>query len=133
MMLLKCCTHYIGKFGKLSNSHRTGKGQFGKGQFSFQFQRKAIAKNSATTVKKLCLFYILTSLCLKFSKLALNMNQKLPDVQAELQGAEEPQIKLTTFIESWKKQRNSKETSNAASLTMLKPLTGWIRKTVKNS
>ena len=34
MMLLKCCTQYASKFGKLSSDHRTG-----KGQFSFQSQR----------------------------------------------------------------------------------------------
>ena len=28
MMLLKCCTQYDSKFGKLSDGHRTGKGQF---------------------------------------------------------------------------------------------------------
>ena len=28
MMLWKCCTQYASKFGKLSNGHRTGKGQF---------------------------------------------------------------------------------------------------------
>ena len=39
MMLLKCCTQYASKFGKLSSGHRTG-----KGQFSFQSQRKAIPK-----------------------------------------------------------------------------------------
>ena len=37
MMLWKCCTQYANKFGKLSSGHRTG-----KGQFSFQFQIKAI-------------------------------------------------------------------------------------------
>ena len=36
----KCCTQYAGKFGKLSSGHRTG-----KGQFSFQSQRKAMPKN----------------------------------------------------------------------------------------
>ena len=36
MMLLKCCTQYARKSGKLSSGHRTG-----KGQFSFQSQRKA--------------------------------------------------------------------------------------------
>ena len=30
-----CCTQYASKFGKLSSGHRTG-----KGQFSFQFQKK---------------------------------------------------------------------------------------------
>ena len=28
MMLLKCCTKYVTKFGKLSSGHRTGKGVF---------------------------------------------------------------------------------------------------------
>ena len=27
-MLLKCCTQYANKFGKLSSGHRTGKGVF---------------------------------------------------------------------------------------------------------
>ena len=27
-MLLKCCTQYVSKFGKFSNGHRTGKGDF---------------------------------------------------------------------------------------------------------
>ena len=35
-MLLKCCTQYPSKFGKLSSGHRTG-----KARFSFQFQRIA--------------------------------------------------------------------------------------------
>ena len=37
MMLLKCCTQHASKFGKLSSGHRTG-----KGQFSFQSQRRAM-------------------------------------------------------------------------------------------
>ena len=44
MMLLKFCTQYTSKFGKLSSGHRTG-----KGQFSFQYQRKAMPKNALTT------------------------------------------------------------------------------------
>ena len=27
-VVTKCCTQYASKFGKLSNGHRTGKGQF---------------------------------------------------------------------------------------------------------
>ena len=37
--LLKCCTQYARKFGKLSSGHRTG-----KGQFSFQSQRRTMPK-----------------------------------------------------------------------------------------
>ena len=39
-LLLKACTQYDTKFGKLSNGHRTG-----KDQFSFQSLRKAMPKN----------------------------------------------------------------------------------------
>ena len=43
MMLLKCCTQFASIFGKLSSGCRTG-----KGQFSFQSQRKAVPKNAQT-------------------------------------------------------------------------------------
>ena len=43
-----------------------------------------------------------------------------------LEKAEEPDIKLPTFIGSWRKQGNSRKTSTSASLTMLKPSTVWI-------
>ena len=39
-------TIYTSKFGKLSSGHRTG-----KGQFSFQSQRKAMPKNAQTTAQ----------------------------------------------------------------------------------
>ena len=41
MMLWKCCTQYASTFGQLSSGHSTG-----KGQFSFQSQRKAMPKNA---------------------------------------------------------------------------------------
>ena len=44
----------------------------------------------------------------------------------ELEKAEEPEIKLPTSSGSQKKQKNSRKASSSASLTMLKPLTGWI-------
>ena len=37
---------YASKFGKLSSGHRTG-----KGQFSFQSQRKAMRKNAQTAAQ----------------------------------------------------------------------------------
>ena len=36
---------------------------------------------------------------------------------------EEPEIKLPTFMGSWRKQESSRKTSTSASLTMLKLLT----------
>ena len=46
MMLWKCCAHYARKYGKFSSGHRTG-----KGQFTFQFERKAMSKNAQTTTQ----------------------------------------------------------------------------------
>ena len=43
---VKCCTQYASKFGKLSSGHRTG-----KGQFSFQSQRKTISKNAQDQIR----------------------------------------------------------------------------------
>ena len=45
-MLWKCYTQSASKFGKLSSGHRTG-----KGQFSFQSQRKVMPKNAQTTAQ----------------------------------------------------------------------------------
>ena len=39
-------SNYASKVGKLSSGHRTG-----KGQFSFQFQTKAMPKNAQTTAQ----------------------------------------------------------------------------------
>ena len=46
MLSILCCTQYASKFGKLSSGHRTG-----KGQFSFQSQRKAMPKSVQTTAQ----------------------------------------------------------------------------------
>ena len=44
MMLSKCCTQHVSKFGKPSSGHRTG-----KGQSSSQFPRRAVLKNVQNT------------------------------------------------------------------------------------
>ena len=54
------------------------------------------------------------------------VNCELPDVQAVLEKAEEPEIKLPTPSGSSKKQESSRKTSTSAILTMPKPLTVWI-------
>ena len=53
MMLLKCCSQYVSKFGKLSSGLRTG-----KGQFSFQSHRRAMLENVLTTIQ-LCSSHML--------------------------------------------------------------------------
>ena len=114
MMLLKCCTQYASKFGKRSSSHRTG-----KGQFSFQSQRKAIPKNAQTTA----LISHASKVMLKILQATLQQyfNQELPDVQAGFRKG-----KLPISVRSLKKHQSSRKTSTSALLITPKPLTVWI-------
>ena len=59
------CTEYGSKFGKLSNGHQTG-----KGQFSFQSQRRAMPRNAQITVQ-LHSFHI-TKIMLKILQVRLH-------------------------------------------------------------
>ena len=60
------------------------------------------------------------------ARLQQYMNHELPDVQAGLEKAEEPDIKLPTSTGSSKKQESSRKTYTFALLTTLKPLIVWI-------
>ena len=121
-MLGKCCTQYASKFGKLSSGHRTG-----KGQFSFQSQRKAMPKNVQTSAQ-LHSSHTLAKQCLKFSKPGFNRawTENFQMFKLDLENAEEPEITLQTCVGSYKKQENPRKTSTSASLTIPKPLTLWI-------
>ena len=54
------------------------------------------------------------------ARLQQYLNRELADVQEK---AAEPEIKLPTFVGSWKKQENSRKRSTSVLLTMPKPLT----------
>ena len=122
MMLWKCCTQYASKFGKLSSGHRTG-----KGQFSFQSQRKALPKNAQTTTQ-LHSSHTLAKYCSEFSKSGFTntWTVNFQMFKLDLEKPEEPEIKLSTSVGSSKKQENIRKTSTSALLTMPKPLTVWI-------
>ena len=60
------------------------------------------------------------------ARLQQYMNRGLPDVQLDLEKAEEPEIKLPPSAGSWKKQESSRKISISALLTRLEPLTVWI-------
>ena len=122
MMLWKCCTQYVSEIGKLSSGHRTG-----KGQFSFQSQKKARPKNAQTTAQ-LHSSYMLVKWCSKFSKPSFSnkWSVNFQIFNLELEKAEEPEIKLP-IAGSSKKQESSRETSISALLAMPKPLTLCIK------
>ena len=77
-MLLKFYTQYANKFGKLSSGHRTR-----KGQYSFQYQRRAMPKNVQTTTQ-LHSFHMLVRSCSKSFKIGFNsmLTRELSDVEA---------------------------------------------------
>ena len=114
MMLWKWWTLYANKFGKLSSGHRTGKGPFSATPLILKLVVALISHASKV------MFKILQA---RFQQY---VNRELPDVQAVLEKAEEPKIKLPTSSGSWKKQESSMKTSISALLTMPKPLTVWI-------
>ena len=128
-MLWKCCTQYASKFGKLSSGHRTG-----KGQFSFQSQRRAMPKNVQTTTQ-LHSFYMRAKKCSKFFKPGFNSTrtENFQMFKLDLDKPEEPEIKLPTSVGSLKKQESSRKTSISALLTMTKPLVVWITRNCGNS
>ena len=104
-----------------SSGHKTG-----KGQFSFQSQRKALPKK--------CSNYCTIALISHTSKVKLKilqarlhqyMNQELPDVQAGFRkgrGARDQIANICWIIE----KNSSRKTSTSALLTMPKPLTVLI-------
>ena len=116
-MLWKCCTQYASKHGKLFSGHRTG-----KGQFSFQVPKKGSAKEWSNYCT-IALISHTSKVMLKILKARLQqyMNHELPDVQLDLEKAEELDIKLSTSIQLSTKQESSRETSISALLTMPKP------------
>ena len=60
------------------------------------------------------------------ARLQQYVNSELPNVQAVLETAEEPEIKLPASAGSSKKQESFRKTSVSALLTMPKPLTVWL-------
>ena len=122
MMLWKCCTQYASKFGKLSSGHRTG-----KGQFSFQSQRKAMQEGS--NYHTIVLISHASKVILKILQARLQQRTWTENFQMfklDLEKTEEPKIKLPQFTGSSKKQQSPRKTSTSALLTILKTLTVWI-------
>ena len=109
------------KFGKLSSGHRTG-----KGQFSFQSQRKAMPKNAQTTTIALISHSSKVMLKILQARLQQYVNRELPDVQAGFRKGRGTRDQIANSAGSWKKQESSRKTSISALLTMPKPLTVWI-------
>ena len=103
-MLLKCCTQYVSKFGKLSSGHRTG-----KGQFSSQCQIRAVLKNVQAT-RQLHLTFHASKVMLKIlqARLQQYMNQELAEVQGGFRKGTGTRVQVTNifWIRESKGQKN---------------------------
>ena len=121
MMLWKCCTQYASKCGKLSSGHRTG-----KGQFSFQSQRKAMPKNAQITTQLHISHASKVMLKILQARLQQYLHCELPDIQAGFRKGRGTRDQIVNIRWIIKKAREFRKTSISASLTMPKPLTVWI-------
>ena len=120
-MLWKCYTQYASKFGKLSSGHRTG-----KGQFSFQSQRKEIPKNVETIVHPNS-SHMLAKKCSKFSKSGFDSMWTVNFQMFKLDLEKEKELRSNCQHPlDHGKSKSSRKTSISALLTMPKPLTVWI-------
>ena len=98
MMLWKCCTQYVNKFGKLSSGHKMG-----KCQFSFPIPKKGNAKEGSNYCT-IALTHMLAKKCSKFSKWSFDSmwTKSFQIFKQDLEKAEEPEIKLSTSVLSSK-------------------------------
>ena len=94
-MLLKCCIQYASEFGKLNSGHRTG-----KGQFSFQSQRRAMPRNAQTTAQLHSFHITIVMLKILQARLQEHVTRELPDVKIGFKKAEQSEIKLPVSAES---------------------------------
>ena len=121
-MLWKCCTQHANKSGKLSSGHRAG-----KGQFSFQPQRKVKQKKTSNYHTIALISYAIKVMVKIFqARLQSMWTVNFQMVKLDLEKAEEPEVKLLKSAGSWKKQENTRKVSASALLVIPKPLTMWI-------
>ena len=125
-MLLKCYTQYGSRFRKLSNSHRTG-----KGQFLIPIPKKGNAKECSNYCT-IALISHVSKVILKIlqARLQQYMKCELPDVQAGFRKGRGTRDQIANIHWKIKKarefQQKKKKESISALLTMPRALAVWI-------
>src|SRR5574340_1157370 len=120
-MLLKYCTQYSSKFGKLSSGHGTG-----KGQFSFQSQRKAKPKNAQTTAQLHSSHASKVMLKILQARLQQYMIHELPDVQAGFRKGRGTRDQIANICWIIKKAREFQKNIYFCFIDYAKALSVWI-------
>ena len=125
---LNCTKTKIKNWMQLKADYRPMKNEsVNKHSLAFPFCETAMPKNVQTPIQ-LCSFHMLARLCSKFFKHGYTIMwiEIFQMYKLGFKAAEEPEIKLSTFSGSRRKQRSSRKKSISATLTTLKPLTVWI-------
>ena len=122
-MLLKCCTQYVSKFGKLWSGHRTGKGQ----SVFIPISKKGNAKESSN-YHTIALISHASKIMLKILQVRLQqyVNRELSDVLNWVWKRQRNQRSNCQHLLDHEKGREFQKIYTSASLTWLKPLTAWI-------
>ena len=120
-MLLKCCTQYASKLGKLSSGHRTGK------RSVFLLMPKKGNAKECSIYHTIVLISHTIKVMLKIlqARFKQYVNHELPDVQAGFRKGRGTTDQIANIRGLTKKQESSKKTSTSALLTTPKPLTVW--------
>ena len=98
-MLLKCCTQYASKFGKLSSGSRTGKGQF-------SISKKGTVKE-CSNYHTIALISHASKVMLKILRARLQqyMNHELSDIQAGFRKGRESRDQIANICWIMEKAR----------------------------
>ena len=111
----------VKKFGKYSSDHRNG-----KGQFSFQSQRKAMSKNVQTTTQ-LHSFHMLASLCSKSFKLGLAvLNSNFQMYKLDLQKCKGIRFQISNISWILEKAREFQKNIYLCFIDYAKAVGRWI-------
>ena len=120
-MLWKCCTQYASKSGNLSSGHRTG-----KGQFSFQSQRKNAKECS--NYHSIALISHASKVIVKIlqARLQQYMNLEFPDIHAGFRKGRGTRDQIANIRWIIEKMREFQKNIYFCFMEYLKSLTGWI-------
>ena len=114
-------TQYASNFGKLSNGHRTG-----KGQFLFQSQRKAMPKcSNYCTIAPISHTSKIMIKILQ-GRLQQYVNQELPNVQDGFRKGRGTRVQTASIHWIMGKARDLQKNIYFCFIDMPKPLTLWI-------
>ena len=117
-MLLKCCSQYVSKPGKLSSGHRTGKSQF---HSNFKERQCQECSNYCTIV----LISHASKVMLKIVQVWCQqyVNPEFPGIKVEFRNSQGTRYQVANIPCIIKKATEFQWSRNSASLTTLKPLT----------